>query len=120
MKWSDVHKVLDSAMAQLLEAPTAEIPLSGPTQHTLGCLRKYFRNCSELEVVLCIAAIVLQAIDGTNVAVQLHPSVAGHSCFTDFYTVVKEPEVPLAFIEVKNPTIAVSLGGATDAVAQAL
>ena len=68
MKWSDVHKVLDGAMPQLLESPTAELALSGPTQHTLECLCKYVRNRSELEEVLRIATIVLQAVDERSCA----------------------------------------------------
>ena len=72
-------------------------------------------------MVLRVATIVLQAVDGVEKdTVQLQPSVDGHPCVTDFYFLVKESEVPLAFIEVKNPSIAVNLGGETDAVAQTI
>ena len=46
----------------------------------------------------------------------------GHSTFTDFYFVITRDgeEVPLAFIEVKNTSIAVDLGSQLKPVAQAI
>ena len=62
----------------------------------------------------------MQAVRGLQVTVQLQPSVENHPIFTDVYIMIQEKGEGVAFIEVKNPTIAVHLESESPAVAQTL
>ncbi len=65
----------------------------------------------------------MDAVAGTDTKnSEVQPSVEGHSTFTDFYFVITRDgeEVPLAFIEVTNTSIAVDLGSQLKPVAQAI
>ncbi len=112
MEWNDVVKIMEKKMPSCNDDNIAGITPSDHTVHSLRCLQDSFRNTSEMEAVLRVAIIVIDAVAETGTKILLQPSVKGHSTFTDFYFVITKEgeEVPLAFIEVKNTSIAVDLG----------
>ena len=72
----------------------------------LRCLNQYFRNTTEMEAVLRVAVIVIQAVEGLpDVQVQLQPSVNSHA---DFYFLI-ESQFGKAFIQVKKSSVAVQM-----------
>ena len=75
-----------------------------------------------MEAVIRVAVIVLDAVMGTNLKVQLQPSVKNHATFTDFYFIIAEQgeDIPRAFIEVKNSSVSVVMDSEIKPVAQAL
>ncbi len=119
MEWNDVVKIMEKKMPPCNDDNIAGITPSDHTVHSLRCLQDSFRNTSEMEAVLRVAIIVIDAVAETGTRILLQPC---HSTFTDFYFVITKEgeEVPLAFIEVKNTSIAVDLGTEIKAVAQAI
>ena len=88
---------MDGIIPDPVDAPQEKIELTDYTKGSLKWLREHF----EMEAVLRVAIIVMQATSGLEVTVQLQPSLEGHPVFTYFYFVVKEGgRVPVAFIEV--------------------
>ena len=75
-----------------------------------------------MEAVIRVAVIVLDAVMGTNLKVQLQPSVKNHATFTDFYFIIAEQgeDISRAFIEVKNSSVSVVMDSEIKPVAQAL
>ena len=72
----------------------------------LRCLNQYFRNTTEMEAVLRVAVIVIQAVEGLpDVQVQLQPSVNSHA---NFYFLI-ESQFGKAFIQVKKSSVAVQM-----------
>ena len=120
MRWADVRKIMDGVMPRAVAAPQRKVELTDYTKESLKCLDRHFENTSEMEAVLRVAIIVIQAVSGLGVKVSLQPAIECHPTFTDFYFVIEEGEVPLAFIEVKNSGKAVHLGAHTPEVAQTL
>ena len=120
MEWSDVHLVLEGAIPPIKYFSGDKAALQDSTNVSLKILNKNFRNASEMEAVIRVAVIVLDAVMGTNLTVQLQPSVKHHTTFTDFYFIIKEngEDIPKAFIEVKNISVSVAMSE-TKPVAQA-
>ncbi len=121
MEWNDVVKIMEREMPSRKDANITGTTPSNHTVHSLRCLQDNFRNTSEMEAVLRVAIIVMDAVAGTDIKIQLQPSVS-HSTFTDHYFIITRDgeEVPLAFIAVKNTSIAVDFGSQLKPVAQAL
>ena len=107
-------------MCPIDEAPQERSTLTNHTKETLECLHTNFAFTSETDALLRVATIVMQAVRGLQVTVKLQPSVENHPIFTDVYIVIQENDEGIAFIEVKNPTIAVHLESKSPAVAQTL
>lgn len=119
MEWKDVSKIMNGTMPAGKHMKITGNPLQDYTKETLQCLLENFRNNSEVEAVLRVATVVIEAVKGTEIVVQMQP---GHATFTDFYfIIVKDREdIPLAFIEVKNTSLAVRMATEVKPVAQAL
>ena len=122
MEWNDLHLVLEGAIPPTKHCNFSGRPLQDATKKSLQYLNHNFRNVSEMEAVIRVAVIVLDAVIDTNLTVQLQPSVKYHTTFTDFYFIIKEhgAEIPKAFIEVKNTSVSVAIGLDIKPVAQAL
>ena len=119
----------DIIIKKLVSVPTIHTrskasgrPLKDATTKSLQCLKDHFRNTSEMEAVIRVAVIVLDAVMGTNLKVQLQPSVKNHATFTDFYFIIAEQgeDISRAFIEVKNSSVSVVMDSEIKPVAQAL
>ena len=73
-----------------------------------------------MDATLRVALCVLEAMwEMKKVKIKLQPSVQGHSVFTDFLFVLNDDKIS-AFVEVKKPEIATSLGLSSAATAQAI
>ena len=74
MKWSDATKILHAPIPAFVPPPVGKIPLTAFTKTALDCLDSNFRKTSEMEAVLSVALLVIQAIDGlSGVNVELQP-----------------------------------------------
>ena len=122
MEWKDVKRcVLEGVIPPIKQFSGGEKALENYTNESLKILNENFRNETEMEAVIRVAVIVLDAVKGTKLTVQLQPSVKHHTTFTDFYFIVTENEddIPKAFIKVKNVSVSVAMLE-TKPVAQAL
>ena len=123
MEWKDVERgVLEGVIPTIaLFSVDKAAALKNYTNESLKILNEHFRNETEMEAVIRVAVIVLDAVKGTKLTVQLQPSVKHHTTFTDFYFIVTENEddIPKAFIEVKDISVSVAMSQ-TKPVAQAL
>ena len=121
MEWSDVHFILEGVIPPIKYFSGDKAALKNSTNESLKILNENFRNASEMEAVIRVAVIVLDAVMGTNLTVQLQPSVKHHTTFTNFYFIIKEngEDIPKAFVEVKNVSVSVAMLE-TKPVAQAL
>lgn len=122
MEWKDVYKVLEGTMPTLKYFAVTGSALKAHTKKTLECLNSHFRNVSEMEAVLRVATLIVDAVEDSNVTVELQPSVIGHVSFTDFYFIIRNngEDVPVAFVETKNTSVSVDMGLQLKPVAQAL
>ena len=93
MEWSDVKKIMEGTMPQPTVVPFEAIELKDYTKANLEISRLH----TEIEAVLVVAVIVIQAVDGLKLKVYLQPSIEGHPVFTDFLFVVKSESKPVAF-----------------------
>ena len=107
MTWQDVSKIMDGELCDRSEAPLETRKLTQHTKDSLKCLRSRFTFTSEMDTLLRVATLVMQAVRDVEVTVHLQPSIKNHPLFTDIYFMLGEGR---AFIEVKNPTIAVFFG----------
>ena len=122
MEWKDVERgVLEGVIPTIKHFSGDKAALKNYTNESLKILNENFRNETEMEAVIRVAVIVLDAVKGTNLKVQLQPSVKHYTTFTDFYFIIKEngEDIPKAFIEVKNISVSVAMSQ-TKPVAQAL
>jgi hypothetical protein len=116
MKWEDVPMILVDSVPPQREGFNGSCELHDETKKILRCLKQHFRNVTEMEAVLRVAVIVIQAVEGLpDVQVQLQPSVNSHATF---YFVLKS-NIGLAFIEVKKTSVAVNMWNPIPSVAQA-
>ena len=120
MKWDDVCKIMDGKMCLLGAPPQARSALTQHTKDALQCLQTKFAFASATDTLLRVAILVMQAVEGLDVTVKLQPSIENHPIFTDVYIVIQQNAEGVAFIEVKNPSIAVHLESESPAVAQTL
>ena len=124
MEWKDVERgVLEGVIPTIALFPGDKkaAALKKYTNESLKILNEHFRNETEMEAVIRVAVIVLDAVKDTKLKVQLQPSVKHLTTFTDFYFLIKEngDDIPKAFIEVKNISVSVGMSQ-TKPVAQAL
>ena len=97
MHWRDVGKVLYDQIPDLHAPPQGKIPPGDTTQKLLNCFSRHFRRTSEMEAVLRVSLLVMQAIDELDVTVELQPSIQGYPYFTDFALVFKDSDYPISF-----------------------
>ena len=122
MKWSDVPRILEGLIPKRgrEESGVNENKCSLPDELLSFFNDENFRNVTEMEAVIRVAAVVLCAVKGLKVSVQVQPSIAKHLTFTDFLFVVTGENKYRAFIEVKKTAEYTSLRLELPSTAQAL
>ena len=107
MKWEYVPRILEGAIP---EASTDVKERKGTAEDDTHIVmleevfRLNFRNETEMEAVMRVGAVVLCAVKGLKVDVQLQPSVTYHPTFTDFLFLIKNPKQTIGLIKVKKST----------------
>ena len=69
---------------ELRSASTFRSETEEITQKLLKCFSCHFRKMSEMEAVIRVSLLVMQAIAGTSATVELQPMLLKYPFFTDF------------------------------------
>ena len=125
MTWADVHRILEGELPPPSKTLPALEDYNTVDDATLNLfitvLEKNFRKTTEMEAVMCVGVIVLFAVKGLDIEIQLQPCLENHPTFTDFLFVMRGSAGKIrGFIEVKNASLATDLGSQTTATAQTL
>ena len=83
MRWQDVCKIMDGEMCDISKAPLERLEQTKHTEESLACLRSHFAFTSEMDTLLRVATVVMQAVNGLAVTVHIQPSLENHPVFTD-------------------------------------
>ena len=122
MTWQQVPRILadkipsSSDLGNISETPAIEA-----VQTVRAKLDKLFRNVTEMEATIRVSMYVIEAswnIDG--VEIQMQPSVAKHSTFTDFLFVLTREKKVMGLIEIKKIDVTTDLNTTTRETAQVI
>ena len=62
-------------------------------------IQQHFKRTSEMEAVLRVSLLVMQAVDKLDITVELQPSIQGYPCFTDFAFIFKNSDYSISFVQ---------------------